>query len=735
MASAIAQAVAQSNMGGKERLKGSTATVDFQASRQQGQIGNNGFADAMTNFVKAGTNAYGTYAQQAQKDAQAKSDQIIRTMTPAQRKEAIANKTLLAQDDPDVMNILRHDSGRTAAYEVENEMQTKISSGEFDGKDRKYLEEYRQTRLEQAAKSYAESAGIDPTDPDFQRGFNGDIVQRNAGIFDLHEQRRSKRFLAQSVLTTRGDVGGLLDDPQFMRSLDSGKHMAAYFENKGQTMGFPTEGTMVEAINQTVSDAVHKEHGQNFLSSFGDQEVTVMGVKQKIKDVVGQDKYYNLIVKAGDAAYQRNRPRYEKFQTDLASAEAQTDLVKAANMIDKIDNENQWIQDSPEMTPQKQAIINARIKLQARLKEDTARTLKATEEATQTDNRLLRIDQAYENRIAGNNVDLTKKGMAVDANTGEFKESDWATYANMKLQQINAMDIPEGQKDLKRGQLLAADHADGPFRRQFQTLIDDANAEWQSALLTDDTSNFKRIDELQRIYAQQPGLIASIYPERAGFIEKMNQMKASGIDPKVLLASDKKYQNLPKEEKIQRDIQWEALKRDSSNPRLSAIPNDMDMMARSLYDAFGGGTGDSSDASKRLSDWLEKNTVSFQDDDDDTQPGYRGMINKKDLMADPNDANSWQAGKQIVEETVQGIKAASPYWAESPVRIERTKSGDLTITSLTGQQIRMTREQLGLIYQARQRAAAEQKLNESVDNAQRNQGLYKDFIRGGKGPL
>jgi hypothetical protein len=735
MANEIARAVDQSAMGGKERLKGSTATTQFTASVQRADVGSNGFTDSMAAFVKAGTAAWGSHAEQASKNAQANSDKIIRSMTPQQRKEAIASNTLLAQDDPDTMNILRHDTGRSAAYMIENEMQNKIASGEFDQKDRKELEEYRQTRLSMISESYAKDAGIDPNDPDYQRGFNSDIVQRNAGLFDLHEQRRSKRFIAQSVINTRGDVQGLLDDPNFMKSTDAGPQLAAYFENKSATMGFPTEGSLVEAINQTTMDAVNKDHGTNLLKSLGDQEVTVLGVKQKIRDVVGEDKYQNLLAKAGAASYERNRPLYEKFQTELATADNLTDPVAAANMIDKIDTENQWIQDSPTMTPQKQAIINARLKLQERLKADSAKTLKATEDAMKADNRLYRLDESYQKRMDGEYLDLSKKGMPVDANTGEYKESDWATFANMKLQQVAAMGIPEEQKDQLRGKLIAADFEGGPFRSAFKTLIDDATNEWTGAVTSGEPGEFKAIKQLQRVYAQQPGLIASLYADKAGFIEKMNQMSSSGIDPMTLIEADKRNNNMSIEEKKNRDIQWEALKRDSASPQLSALPNDMETMTRSLYDSFLAGTGDATDASKRVTAWLEKNTVSFQDDDDDAQPGFRGMLNKKDLMADPNDANSWESGKAIVDETVKGIKAASPYWAESPVKIEKNKAGAITITSLTGQRIVLTQQSIQLIHQARQRAAIEANMAEKVDNAQRNQGLYKDFTKGGRGPL
>ncbi len=744
MANEIARALDSAQMGGKERLKGSTATVQFQASQQRADVGNNGFADSMASFVKAGANAYGTYAQDKAKNAQAESDKIIRSMSLQQRREAIAAGTLHLQDDPDVMNVLRHDTGRTAAFEVESEIQNKLASGEFDNQSREELDEYRRTRLEMVSQSYAQEAGIDPNDPDYQRGFNADIVKRNAGLFDLHDQRRSQRYIAQTVVNTRGDTGGLLDDPEFMRGPGSGIEMAAYFKSKASSGAIPTDQALLDSVNLVINDAVQKDHGSTFLKNFRDQTITVMGIEQKVGDVIGQEKYDNLIAKSAEATYKRNQPKFEKFQLDLASAEAQADPARGWDMINRIEAENKWIQDGDGFTQQKQAVTSTKLAMLAKMKAHTQATLKATEEAMQTDNRLQAIDDRYKARRNGALLGTAKQDMPVDANTGEFKESDWATYAQKKLAQIEAMDIPVEQKDLERGQLLKDDHENGPFRRGFQTLIDDAAKEWQGAVQLGELGDSPKIDQLARVYAQQPELIASLYPERAGFIEKMNQMKHVGINPSVLIAADVKNSKLTKEEMIQRNIQWDALKSDPKNKDLSAIPNDMDTMARSLYDAFNAATGDPTAASKLLSNWLSKNTVSFQagDDDEDVQTGYQGMINKKDLMADPNDVNSWEQGKAIVEETVKGIKAADPYWADSPVTITASRTGDIKIATLTGEVVTIKKQSLQLIYSARRQAELEaQKANkaaeydEDVKDAQRNQGLYKDFIRGGRGPL
>ncbi len=153
---------------------------------------------------------YGSYKEVQKSQADERSNEIIRKLTPEQRREAIANGTLLYQDDPDAMEALRFKSGRNAAYEVETEIRNKIAMGEF--KDRQSLVEYRKTRLEDKARAYAEASGIDHNDQAYQRGFNADILEREAAIYDTHAQKLSEQTQAIAQMETTSDLGSLFSD-------------------------------------------------------------------------------------------------------------------------------------------------------------------------------------------------------------------------------------------------------------------------------------------------------------------------------------------------------------------------------------------------------------------------------------------------------------------------------------------------------------------------------------------
>ncbi|WP_222114597.1 hypothetical protein, partial [Staphylococcus epidermidis] len=81
------------------------------------------------------------YDKRQRDKADERSDEIIRKLTPEQRREAIKNGTLLYQDDPYGMEGLRFKTGRNAAFLIDDEVAQKVQSGEF--RTRAEMEEYR----------------------------------------------------------------------------------------------------------------------------------------------------------------------------------------------------------------------------------------------------------------------------------------------------------------------------------------------------------------------------------------------------------------------------------------------------------------------------------------------------------------------------------------------------------------------------------------------------------------
>ena len=107
-----------------------------------------------------------------------------------------------------------------------------------------------------------------------------------------------------------------------------------------------------------------------------------------------------------------------------------------------------------------------------------------------------------------------------------------------------------------------------------------------------------------------------------------------------------------------------------------------------------------------------------------------GMLNKKDLMIDPNNIKSWEHGKAIVDKTLAGLKEM-PYWAGSKVTVETNPAGDIVLKSLNGKQIRMTKEQMRMIQAAEERAADQARMADKVKGAKKQQELHERYILGG----
>ncbi|UZT50151.1 internal virion protein [Enterobacter phage 02_vB_Eclo_IJM] len=116
---------------GRGRAPGKAISLDYQAANVQGQTGDSGLAKALTDFVSTGAGVYKQFQDKAKDLGDERSNEIIRKLTPQQRREAIQNGTLLYQDDPYAMEQLRVKTGRNAAYAVDDEINVKIQNGEF----------------------------------------------------------------------------------------------------------------------------------------------------------------------------------------------------------------------------------------------------------------------------------------------------------------------------------------------------------------------------------------------------------------------------------------------------------------------------------------------------------------------------------------------------------------------------------------------------------------------------
>lgn len=732
MASDISKAFDQGQMGATVALKGSSATQGFQAATQQAAKGNNGFLDAMNQLVKAGTGAYDAYAQDRHDVIDERSNEIIRKLTPEQRRAATANGTLLYQDQPDVMAALRRKTGRAAAFDVETEIQQRIQSGEFDGKTRQELEQYRQERLNAAAKAYATDAGIDENDTDYKSGFDADIVRRNAGIFDLHAQRRSAFYQAQSSLNAKADLTPMITDPQFAHAPDAGIKLASWFNSGLKDGTFGTDKAATDALAGLITDLQSVDGGGKMLQGLRDQTINVLGGARKVNDLIGADVMDNAIVKAEAGQYQRDKQSTEKLTLSLRAAEMQADPAVGWRQIQEIKKQNEWMQSSGQMTPQWQQIIGTEARMIDAVKAQTQAQRKANEEAVKADNRIGIMVDSYRRRAAGENISVDFKNQVPTADSGEFKHSDQVAAADMLLKEIDSNpSLSDDQKSNLRAKYLSIDSPDGPFRAHYGTLIQDAEGQWQAAVITGDTSNIDRVSQLAREYAANPAILAQTYGDKVAFLEKLRTGQEYGIDPSVFIEQERGKKLVTADELKFRNDKWTEFKNNAANPELSSLPGTMEQVARALFDGVTEQTGNPEMAKDRVTKFLTDNTIGFTANGDDE--AHIGRVWKKDLMADPSNVNSWQAGKDIIERTLKGLQD-DPQWADTSMSVEADRNGNINIKSINGRRVVISKESLQSIYKAEQKAAAEKAMQENIDKVKTAQPLYRDLIqRGPKG--
>lgn len=727
MADPIANALRGVQAFGQQELKSKGAIQKVGPAVHQAETGNNGLAQAMRGFMQSGADAYSALREQQKSQAEERSNEIIRKLTPEQRRAAIENGTLLYKDDTDAMVLLRQKTGRNAAYEVDSEIQQKVQAGQF--RTRKELDEYRHQRLQDRAQSYAKDAGIDPEDQDYQRGFNADIVQRNASLYDLHGQFLSKNLEAQASIESRNDLDPIMADPTILGAAGSGHLVASYVRN-GLTSGeIPTDRQAIDAITMVVQDAVARDGGEFFLKDFKDQKVKVNGAETTMENLLGPEIYQDLMTKAATKTYERNAKRTETFQLGIANALAQADPAQGWQLLNKLEQDNNWVQVGEQMTPQRAALIQAKAQMIEAVKRNTANGQAALVKAGQADNRQGVIEEAYTKRMADGNISVDPKFLPVDENTGEFKDSDMATYAHNKMNQIDGMTISDAEKDAKKLAYLKADYRGGPFQAMFGTLTQDAAQEWQAAILQGDPSNLKRFTELQRVYASNPSLLSQLYPEQAGLMEKMRLMGENGLSPQILIDAER---NKPKteDERRFREEQWAAIKNDSATADvLKYIPGSMEEMARAVFDANTTLTGDSSAASKAVTEFLKKNTVTFtQDTGWSSSDTFHGMLSKSDLQIDPNNIDSWQAGEQIIKETMADL-AKDSVWGASGLSVS-SRNGTIVIQNLTGSRMLISPQQFQQLGQQRAAKAREEAEESAKADLKRQQQQYNHLFRG-----
>lgn len=640
-------------------------------------------ASSLTKLADIGDSLYASYDKSRQDKADERSDEIIRKLTPEQRRMAIQNGTLLYQDDPYAMQALHLKSGRNAAFLVDDEVSTKIKEGAF--RTRKEMEDYRAKRLQESAKSFAQEFGINEDNPDYQKGFNADITARNIALYGAHDSFLSDQAKKGSLLNTRVEINSLLSDPDVLKAPEGGLAFTRYID-QGLTNGsIPSDDQALSTISQSLSDVVNKEGGTNFLQNIANHKVNLYGKTSTYKELLGEDQWNNLEVTAQQNEFKLNSQRTEDFRIRLNSALNQGNINTSWEQLQLIKAELNRVQPGTQMTPQRASLIEAETSLQNRMRKETAERAAQLDAERKSLNKTIVLDNIFNKKITEGDptVSTLYTDIPTNESTGAFTKQDMINFAQRKLSEIDSLDIPDAAKDRMKLDYVKADSKFGPFRTRMGDLVTSAASEWSASVingkLLDETPS---LDTLRRIRNVDPNLFAQLYPDNAELFLTLDQLDKQGIDSQILIDADKRRQSQTKEMQYEADHNWETvIKNNSEYPELAFMPTSVDKSARKIYESILYRTGNPNMATQHMLKHLSETTHTFRTTNVDGR-SY-GMVSKNSLMVS-DDPNSWEQGVNIMETAIQGIQKTNPWITNGQLSIYENRDGSITLMDTTG---------------------------------------------------
>lgn len=642
---------------GMSRLRAGGGGMNYQAATIYKEQPKSSLLDTIGRFAQAGADMYAASEQRKKDLADERSNEIIRKLTPEQRREALNNGTLLYQDDPYAMEALRVKSGRNAAYLVDDDVMQKVKNGDF--RTRQEMEEYRHSRLQEGAKNYAEQFGIDPEDVEYQRGFNADITERNISLYGAHDAFLSEQAKKGAIVNSRVELNSVLSDPDLLRRPDAAEFFGKYIDNALTIGSIPSDDQAVQLIGSALSDVTNRPGGAYFLQGIENQKVTLHGATSTYRELLGEEQWNAMMVTAQKSQFDHDAKLTEKFQLNLNSAMNQEDPRLGWEMIQGLKAEMDKLQPGEQMTPQREMLIAAQKQMQNAMVQWTEAQAKAMDKAQKDFNKSQVIEKQFLKRIGGDYVSTAYNDMPTNEDTGDFDRQDLVNFANKKLAEIDQMDVPDAKKDQLKLQYLRADSKEGPFRTAIGTMVTDAAQEWSAAVINGKMPDATpALDSLRRIRNSDPNLVAALYPEQAELFSIMDMMDKQGIDTQILIDGTKQVRSRTKEMQFEDDKQWQSLKNDSEAPELARIPTSMDKYARTMYDAIKYATGNGDLARAQVQKFLKESTTTIQSDDAD---GKTIGVLPRNILQVNDDPASWEEGRKILDAARDGIIKHNPW--------------------------------------------------------------------------
>lgn len=705
----------------KQATGTATTTTNFSYTPTQESVKktNNGLTDALgglIEFAKNATIAVDAYGKSMKKQGDERSEEIIRTMTPEQRSQALGNGTLLYQDDPYTMAALHQKVAQSAILLSDNQIQNNIANGVY--KDQKSLNDDIVSQRMASAAQVAEMNGFDINNEDFQKGLNYQANQRTVSLQESFLRKQSENTRTNANFQNTVEINSAIKNSLNLPAAQVADQIVGLVNNSTLS-----DQDKMAQIGNAMQAASTSPQGAGILTELRSRQFNVFGKNVTPVDIFGESGMQKYQQVGDESTYSMDRKSREEFDNEIQRINSMSDPSQRLSAIVGLHEKLNKTQFGQMETPERKQLFSLQQQTQEMQRQINNQNAQLQAKQSQADGRADVIYNQMQQATFGNtDAVIDMNGQATNQALGKFTTEDTINAANRYYRNVMSdTNLTPEQKSEKILYMAARTPKGQGLNILLQGKVNQAQIQFNAAGINGqlDFSKTPELNELMQIYKTNPAALATVLGNNKdgmalyGNIAMLVGASDAGIDPTIIAQGVQKMNSMDDTER--QLVQTKTSDFDKTTVAssqfsgLSGLPSDM---ARNIFRLTYITTRNETLSQQLARSYLERNTIRVDND------GVNGSLMKSSLQV-TEDPRSVEFGKDIIDSKLNEITTKYPY-LKGNLAMQTSSDGNILITSPSGllgsnnigaSRIIISRDDLIKEYQANNKSKSESNSN------------------------
>lgn len=666
----------------KQATGTATSTTNFSYTPTQEIVNkpNTGLTDALgglIEFAKSATVAVDAYGKTMKKQGDERSDEIIRTMTPEQRAQALGNGTLLYQDDPFTMAALHQKVAQSAILLSDNQIQSNIANGNY--KDQKSLNDDIVSQRMAAAAQVAELNGFDINNPEFQKGLNAQASQRTLALQESFLRKQSENTRTNANFQQTVELNSVIKNPFNLQPSQVADQVVSLINNS--TLSDQDKVSQLGNAMQTISGSAN---GAAIINEIRTRQFNVFGSSVTPVQMYGEASMQKYQQASDASTYSMDRKARDDFNGEIQRIQSMSDPSQRLSAIAGLHEKLNKTQYGQMETPERQQLFTLQQQTENMQRQINDQNAALQAKQTQADGRADVIYSQMQQAAFGNtNAVIDMNGQATNEALGKFTTEDTVNAANRYYNNVMSdNNLTADQKSEKILYMSARTPKGQGLNLLLQNKVNQAQVQFNAAGINGqlDFGKTPELNELMQLYKSNPAALATVLGSDKdgmalyGNVAMLVGATEAGIDPTIIAQGVQKMNSMDDTERqlVQSKTSDfdKATVTSSQFTGLSGLPSEM---ARNIFRLSYITTRNETLSQQLARNYLDKNTIKFD------ESGVYGSLMNSSIQVTEN-PRSTEFGLDIIKNKVNEITTKFPY-LKGNLAIQTSRDGNILITS------------------------------------------------------